>query len=353
MLTETLLLLIGSIIIQTGHLVDLSFEDNHEQAVLVAQSERGDSRSAVERPPQLHGQTKHEFTVNLRRQSYILYTPAAYQSDTALPLVIILGDFNTRTRRFIHYIKFNELADRNAFVVAYPDVYKDKTLLEITGKDGGAGQAIFLQQLIKDIAQQRNIRTEQIYLVGFSTGGVAVLSALCQMTEKISGFAVVSASLPRQLRSQCTAKQKIPGLLIVGRDDPYIAWQMGDSEKSGIDAGLSTELLPVLQTVEYWTGRNRCDFRPLIQAIPNNDVRDGTSVTRLAYDGHCLTNKPIILYAVTGGGHSWPGNQYQAPFEDAGRTSQDINASEEIWKFFSNTVQSNQPTASNNAPSGN
>jgi polyhydroxybutyrate depolymerase len=41
----------------------------------------------------------------------------------------------------------------------------------------------------------------------------------------------------------------------------------------------------------------------------------------------------VILYGIYGGGHTWPGSPFDAPFE-LGLTSMDINATETIWAFF-------------------
>jgi polyhydroxybutyrate depolymerase len=40
----------------------------------------------------------------------------------------------------------------------------------------------------------------------------------------------------------------------------------------------------------------------------------------------------VILYAVEGGGHTWPGGAERP--EKFGRRSDDFNASEVIWEFF-------------------
>jgi polyhydroxybutyrate depolymerase len=44
----------------------------------------------------------------------------------------------------------------------------------------------------------------------------------------------------------------------------------------------------------------------------------------------------VALYRVEGGGHTWPGSgQQTARPIIVGRTSRDIDATDEIWRFFS------------------
>ncbi|NMD03070.1 MAG: phospholipase, partial [Bacteroidales bacterium] len=42
----------------------------------------------------------------------------------------------------------------------------------------------------------------------------------------------------------------------------------------------------------------------------------------------------VILYAVEGGGHTWPGGFQYLPAWIIGKTSRDIDANEVIWAFF-------------------
>ena len=42
----------------------------------------------------------------------------------------------------------------------------------------------------------------------------------------------------------------------------------------------------------------------------------------------------VVLVTVEGGGHAWPGGDRYLPDWAIGKTSRDIDASEELWKFF-------------------
>ncbi|MFQ5931897.1 MAG: polyhydroxybutyrate depolymerase, partial [Nitrospiraceae bacterium] len=61
-------------------------------------------------------------------------------------------------------------------------------------------------------------------------------------------------------------------------------------------------------------------------------ANDGTRVRRESYRD-CSGGAEVILYAVEGGGHTWPGSGFSSP--SLGRTSQDISATELINGFFS------------------
>jgi polyhydroxybutyrate depolymerase len=65
----------------------------------------------------------------------------------------------------------------------------------------------------------------------------------------------------------------------------------------------------------------------------NRAADDGTSLVRhVAHE--CKNNSEVRLYEILGGGHTWPGGyQYLEP-RLVGKVSHELNASEEIWKFF-------------------
>jgi polyhydroxybutyrate depolymerase len=61
---------------------------------------------------------------------------------------------------------------------------------------------------------------------------------------------------------------------------------------------------------------------------------DGTSMT-VTREGGCPRGVTVGLDTVVGGGHTWPGGWQYLPALIVGRTSQQFDASEAIWTFFS------------------
>ena len=60
------------------------------------------------------------------------------------------------------------------------------------------------------------------------------------------------------------------------------------------------------------------------------DTRLGSEVVRRKWKG-CPPGSAIVFYIIKGGGHTWPG---AVPVKALGLTTQQIDASAEIWKFF-------------------
>jgi polyhydroxybutyrate depolymerase len=83
-------------------------------------------------------------------------------------------------------------------------------------------------------------------------------------------------------------------------------------------------------------GASGCRTKPARQAI-------GTEVQRVAYRG-CARGADVVLYAVTGGGYTWPGSSIDVP--RFAHTTQVINSADLILEFFSH-----HPPSSKNAKS--
>jgi polyhydroxybutyrate depolymerase len=57
-----------------------------------------------------------------------------------------------------------------------------------------------------------------------------------------------------------------------------------------------------------------------------------SDVVRIEYT-NCADGAPVVLYAVEGGGHTWPGGK-PLPEWHVGPTSTSIEATREMWAFF-------------------
>ncbi len=116
-------------------------------------------------------------------------------------------------------------------------------------------------------------------------------------------------------------------MAIHGTEDLFVLW--GGGEVRGRIGG---KVLSVPETMARWVGLNGCPTTPQIAREPDRDPTDGTRVRRETY-GPCPNGIDVVLYAVEGGGHTWPGGP-GGRLSSTGRVSRDITATEIIWEFF-------------------
>jgi polyhydroxybutyrate depolymerase len=275
------------------------------------------------------------FVYNGKNYSALLYKPESNSTSVAQPLVIVASGVGDRLSRFIRATGFARLAGRHGFVVAYAQIDQHEDWYNwLNSSSGSVNQgAVFFRTIISGVSKEANIAAQNIYLTGFSAGGALVLGAMCDMANEVAAFGVVSASLPSITQMQCPIKRAVPAIIFASRDDPVFPWN-GGLISFPLTEKTAFNVLSISDTVDLWRTNNRCNARPLLEAFDNVDPSDGTTVTRLMYDFGCRNSSHVLLYAITGGGHSWPGSIIKLrSFE--GTISQDIQASDAMWEFFS------------------
>jgi len=270
-------------------------------------------------------------------RTYYLHIPASYDGTEPTPLVMALhGGGGSAEKMNKLADRFNDLADQQTFIVAYPQGV-DKHWndgREISGETD-ADDVGFLSALIDHLAAEYNIDTQRVYATGISNGGLMSFRLACDLSDKITAIAPVAINLSEALVAQCSPTEPISVLVINGTDDPLVPWEGGEIEVGRQKRG---KVLSTANTIEFWVAQNHCTPSPVITQEPDNDPDDSTQVRREIYK-RCDNGTEIVLYAIEGGGHTWPGGWQYLPEWVVGKTSRDINANQIIWCFFQTHVR--------------
>lgn len=272
--------------------------------------------------------TPQTWTFDQRERTYYLHAPETLTEPA--PLLIALherfGD-GTRMARLTH---FNELADREGFIVAYPDGIGGEWnfVRGVRGYDMPQDDTAFLVALINHVAEDYPVDRSRVYLAGFSNGGFMAQRAACENPAPFAAFASVAAAGFGGMPDVCplTSAIPVPILLINGTADTNVPW-----EGTGVTRGGQTIYVtyPVSVTLSYWAQLNNCTPDAETTDIPASGE---TQVRILSLS--CPHDTAVLLYAIIGGGHNWAGQPEGDPLA-LGSINRDIDASEEIWKFFS------------------
>ena len=73
-----------------------------------------------------------------------------------------------------------------------------------------------------------------------------------------------------------------------------------------------------------------CPQTPAVTDEPKK-TDDGTTVQRKTY-GPGKDGAEVVLFVITGGGHTWPGRDPRVRF--LGKSTQNISANDLMWEFF-------------------
>lgn len=137
---------------------------------------------------------------------YLTYLPAAHHPAQGRPLLVLLHGCRTTAAQQMHASAFNPIADREGFVVLYPDVTPDHPQQcwravfgsEADRRRGAGGDADALAAMIRTVIDTQIIDTQaidpaRVYLMGMSSGGFQAVATATVYPELFAAVGVVAA----------------------------------------------------------------------------------------------------------------------------------------------------------------
>ena len=254
-------------------------------------------------------------------RDYILYVPEIYDGSTAAPLVLNFHGFGSSASQQMFYGDFRDIADTEGFLLVHPEgttlIGNQFWNVGFPGLSSTIDDVGFTEALIDELATLYTIDLDRVYATGMSNGGFMSFLLACQLSEKIAAVASVTGSMTQDTFDDCNAQLPTPVLQIHGTEDDVVSYN---------ENNLS---LPIPDVISYWVDHNNCETTPTTTTLPDVDVSDGSTIEYSVYeDGdNGITTEHM---KVIGGGHTWPGS-----ILNSAGTNQDIDASMEIWLFFS------------------
>ena len=277
------------------------------------------------------GPGTHKVLVDQRvsgvRRSYFVHVPEGSDGTTPLPVVLALhGAFST-ARKFERESGFSRLADREGFLVVYPqgiglgDLFRHWNSGHCCGKARkmNLDDVGFALAAVDDVARRNPVDRSRLYVLGHSNGGMLAYRIAAERPEVVAAVAAASATIggvPAANEPEWTVprpKHPVPVLALHGRADENVPYEGGRAAQS---RGKSSTI-SVARSIGLWVDANGCDPDPQIESM------NGGRVERQSWSG-CGDDAEVVLYSLDGWGHDWPQENSLGGF-DAAAT---------IWRFF-------------------
>jgi polyhydroxybutyrate depolymerase len=220
----------------------------------------------------------------------------------------------------------SEKADASGFVVVYPNGTGATPLLLYWDAGGVRGRPAddvgFVARLLDDLATVVNVDASRVYATGMSNGGMLCYRLAAELSDRIAAIAPVAGTMALEA---CHPTRPVPVLHFHGTEDRLVLF-------GGPDERIPKNLkfLSVADTVRMWAKADGCPETPAVSRLP--DRRDDGTVVRREVFGPGRDGSEVILYAIEGGGHTWPGRKPRVSL--LGKSTQDVSANDLIWDFF-------------------
>jgi len=251
-----------------------------------------------------------------------------------MPLLMALHGRPGNAQRMADLTSFNSRADEYGFIVVYPQGMQQywNYLHGILGYREHPNDSDFLLNVIDAVKSEYSIDDKRVYVTGISNGGFMAQRLACYAPDKFAAFASVAAGGYAGMSADCKDNGPVNMLYMHGTADTKVPWN--GLSVNDADGNPQLVTMSIHDSINFWIDRNRCSAEVTQMEIP---PRDSSSLTRVKTfaSTNCEVNAEVVLFAIIGGGHNWPGVADFIPAPTAGLVNMDIHASDVIWSFFS------------------
>jgi polyhydroxybutyrate depolymerase len=267
---------------------------------------------------------------DLGERTFRTYRPASLPSGRPVPLVVVLHGGAGSGAQAERAYGWNATADREGFVVAYPDGVR-RSWNAGPGCCGpanrdGADDVRFVEGVVAAVSRGVPVDPARVFVTGMSNGAMMAYRLACDSTV-FTAIAPVAGTLI----GDCPHPAPVPLLHIHGTADESVPWNGGPGKRNNGGTGripLRIDGPAITEVVAAWRTAASC-------AVPT-DRTDG-AVTRSV--ATCPDGRVVELISVAGAGHQWPGavpaGGAATERLDLDQPSDALDATALIWRFFS------------------
>ena len=261
-------------------------------------------------------------------RSFLIYVPTNIKENA--PLVVAIHGYTSSAKTLMGYSGINQVADKEGFLVAYPQGTKDSRDNNFFNvgyefhSDSKVNDVNFIREIVLNLTKDYKLNSKRVFATGMSNGGDMSYLLACTSSDLFTAVAPVAGVMMKDTLENCNPVKKIPIFEIHGTKDSISKFEgdMNNEDKWGAYYDLPS-------TIEFWVNKHALNEKETIQ-LENKNTEDGTTITFERYWSD-ESQREFWFYIINDGNHTWPG--MTGLFSRT--ANQDINSAEEIWKFFS------------------
>jgi polyhydroxybutyrate depolymerase len=248
-------------------------------------------------------------------RSYLLYQPASPPAGKPALMIALHAGYSSAAA-MESLTGFDGLADKDGFVVAYPEAENGIWHLGCCDAERESPDDVeFISALIDHLVATANIDPARVYVTGFSVGAGMAYRLACELSSQVVGMGSVGGY--EYLSKPCAPQHPVTIYEIHGTKD-YYGGSCGGTTESDEGCGFGdTGYIPsVLQLNAQWRGADGCPTTALASTFG--------AIAEQTWEP-CLEGSGVRLDTIENGTHCWPTTT----------TCGDFDASLAFWNFLS------------------
>jgi poly(hydroxyalkanoate) depolymerase family esterase len=276
--------------------------------------------------------------------AYKLYIPKTY-SEKRMPLIVMLHGCTQNPDDFAAGTRMNELADKHAFLVAYPAQSANANgsncwnWFNVGDQTRDQGEPSLIAGITREVALNYRVDEKRIFVAGLSAGAAMAVILGATYPELLAGigahsglpygaandvpsaFAAMRSGAGPISRRQGLRSRNSPPRVAPTRGPPTIVFH-GDQDTT-VNPDNGSEIVTQALTLE---GAKTGSLKKSVQERVSANGRECTITTY----GDSLSRPRIEQWVLHGAGHAWSGGCSKGSYVD----ERGPDASAEMVRFF-------------------
>jgi polyhydroxybutyrate depolymerase len=287
-----------------------------------------------------------------RTRTALVHVPAQTVQGAPLPVLVNFHAAGGNARAHRDYVRMDALADREGFVVVYPNGtgwFEEQFLTWNAGRCCGyaaieqVDDVGFVRALLDELGTLAPIDATRVYATGLANGAMLSYRLAAQASDRIAAIAPVAGSmvLPErrvddrgQPALEVPGRRAVPIMHIHSVDDPRAVYRGGSSEPVPLTSVRTRH--PNAEEVLYrWVEFAGCRTKPAVAETRTGapgTAASGHAATKYVFGG-CRDHTEIVLWKLSGVGHAWPGAHRKDHAPNLGPETDLVDANAEVWRF--------------------
>lgn len=273
-------------------------------------------------------------------RTYLLHLPPRFAERGPLPVVLAFHGGGGNASRFQRHAGLDAIADREGFVVVYPDGTGVGRLLLTWNagtccsyaRDYKVDDVAFALALLDELARELPLDPTRVYATGHSNGGMMAYRLAIDAPDRIAAVAAVGGMM---VTDRFPPARPVPVLHVHSVDDPRALYAGGVGPPFPF-TNVRVTHRAVEPELARWVAHDGCPPEAQVaerRSVPATGREPAHTATLLVWTP-CTTGAEVQLWKLTGAGHAWPGHPSGLPKRLMGPDTTVIDAAEEAWRFF-------------------